>query len=65
MTDTSRKTENLDLIWGVKAIAAFIGRTPRQTFEAVSKGALPARRVNGRWVASRKALRKFFEEVSA
>lgn len=61
MTDTPSNTESLDLLWGVKAIAAFIDRTPRQTFEAVSKGELPARQVNRRWVASKQALREFFE----
>jgi hypothetical protein len=59
--------EPLDLIWGAANIAAFIGRTKRQTDEALSKGALPARLVNGRWVASRKRLEAFFagEDVAA
>tara|TARA_R100000365_G_C2746354_1_gene75599 strand:+ start:681 stop:878 length:198 start_codon:yes stop_codon:yes gene_type:complete len=63
MTDAP-EPKPLDLLWGCEAIAAFIGRTPRQTFEAVSKGQLPTRKVNGRWVASKKALREFFEEVA-
>lgn len=49
-----------DLIWGAADIAAFIGRTPRQTWEALDKGELPARQVNGRWCASRSRLRAFF-----
>lgn len=65
MTNAPSNPETLDLIWGIGAIAAFIGRTPRQTHEALAKGELPARRINRRWCASRKALRKFFEEVSA
>ena len=55
--------ETLDLIWGAAAIAVFIGRTKRQTDEALAKGELPARQVNGRWVASRKRLTAFFEGV--
>lgn len=47
-----------DLLWGVDAIAAFIGRTPRQVYDAVEKNQLPARKVNGRWVASRSVLRE-------
>lgn len=57
--------EALDLIWGTKAIAAVIGRTRRQTAEALSKGELPARKVNGRWVASHRKLREFFEGMAA
>jgi hypothetical protein len=52
--------EPLDLVWGAAAIAALIGRTPRQVWEALDKGELPARKVNGRWVASREALRRHF-----
>jgi hypothetical protein len=59
----TQELESLDLVWGVRAIAVFIGRTNRQTYEALAKGELPARKVNGRWVASRKALREFFEEI--
>jgi hypothetical protein len=49
-----------DLLWGAASIAAFIGRTPRQTWEALSKGELPARRINHRWVASKAALARHF-----
>jgi len=54
-----------DLIWGVASIATFIGRTSRQTWEALDKGEMPSRRVNGRWVASRKALTAFLTGVDA
>ena len=54
-------SENLDLAWGVREIARFIGRTERQTYEALAKGELPAKQVNHRWVASRKRLRELFE----
>jgi len=56
--------ESLDLAWGIDAIAAYIGRTRRQTYEALVKGQLPARQVNRRWVASRKRLREHFEGVA-
>lgn len=58
---TQGTTDKLDLIWGIEAIAAFILRTPRQTYEALVKGELPARQVNGRWVASAASLRSHFE----
>lgn len=53
------------LAWGCEAIAEEIGRTPRQTFHMLTRGELPAKKVGGRWVASRKKLREFFEEISA
>lgn len=55
----------VDTVWGIAGIAAFIGRTPRQTYEALAKGELPARRVNRRWCASKSRLREFFREVAA
>jgi hypothetical protein len=61
----SQQTEGLDLVWGIQAIAAFIGRTPRQAYEALSKGELPARQVNRRWVASKRKLREHFEGEAA
>lgn len=53
--------QSLDLVWNIDGIAAVIGRTRRQTYEALVKGELPARQVNGRWVASRRRLEAFFE----
>jgi hypothetical protein len=57
--------ESLDLIWGIAAIATFIGRTPRQTKHALAKGALPAKQVLGRWCASKSELRRFFSSERA
>jgi hypothetical protein len=59
------KPDTLDLLWGIDAIAAFIGRSRSQTHNALAKGELPARLINGRWVASRARLRQFFDEVAA
>ena len=54
------KTQPLDLIWGVRAIAQLIGRTERQTFHMLTSGALPGRKVGSRWVVSRSELEQFF-----
>jgi len=64
-TSIDADAEEYDLLWGVKAIAKPIKRTERQTFHMLTRGELPAKKVGGRWVASRKKLREFFEEVSA
>ena len=58
-------TENIDLVWGVHAIANLIGRSERQTFHLLAKGDLPAKKVSGRWVVSRKKLVEFFTGEAA
>lgn len=53
-------TTDIELIWGVNAIAKLIGRTDRQVFHMLTNGQLPARKVGGRWVAERSKLIAFF-----
>jgi hypothetical protein len=50
-----------DLLWQAKNIARFIGKPERATFHLLKTGALPARRVGGRWVASKSELHRHFE----
>jgi hypothetical protein len=58
--------DSLDLVWGAKAIAAVLGVTTRACFHMLEAGQLPmARQVGNRWVASRKALERFFEGEAA
>jgi hypothetical protein len=45
-----------DLVWGASAIAKVIGRSERSTFHLLSNELLPAKRVGGRWCASRRKL---------
>jgi 2-methylcitrate dehydratase PrpD len=48
-----------DLLWGVggaRGIAKFLGLSERQTYHAISIGALPVRRVGKRIAASKKTL---------
>ncbi len=45
-----------EIIWGVEEIAKIIRRTKRATFHLLAKGELPAKKVGGRWVASRQKL---------
>ncbi|RUT32625.1 DNA-binding protein [Arsenicitalea aurantiaca] len=58
-------TDTLDLLWGAEAIAAFLGRTKRSVFHMLEKNEIPARKVSGRWVASKRALIAYFEETAA
>jgi len=45
-----------DLLWGVAAIGAAIGRTDRQIYHMVAPGLLPAKKIGATWVASRRKL---------
>nr|WP_095444611.1 hypothetical protein [[Ochrobactrum] quorumnocens] len=53
----------LDLIWGIKEIAKFIGRSERQAYHLASGGIIPVKQVGGRWVASRQKLSDFFTKI--
>jgi len=53
---TANETTAPDLVWGCAAIAAVIGRSERSVFHLLSRELLPAKRVGGRWCASRRRL---------
>ncbi len=57
---TKPEPEAMDLLWEATEIAQAIGRTVRQTYNMLEVGELPARKVGGRWVASRRALEAHF-----
>lgn len=48
--------EQSDILWGVEDIAKAIGRTRRAAYHVLDAGELPARKVGGRWCASRQRL---------
>ncbi len=58
--EAEKNSESLDLVWGIKEIARFIGRTERQAFYMASEGKIPVKQVGGRWVASKQKLIDFF-----
>lgn len=45
-----------DIVWEVRNIAKVIGRAERQVFYMLKEGQLPAKKIGGRWVASRRKL---------
>jgi hypothetical protein len=59
MREDSAK-ENLDLLWGASAIAAYIGVDQRRAFYVLEEGRIPAKRIGSRWVASCQKLREHF-----
>ena len=44
------------LIWGAEQIGEVIGRPARAAFYLLEQGLLPAKKIGGRWVASRRKL---------
>ncbi|MCG7508530.1 helix-turn-helix domain-containing protein [Mesorhizobium retamae] len=58
--------ENLDLVWGVQAIADIIGRSYQQTYHMIASGKLPVvKQIGERYVVSRAKLIAFFMEDAA
>lgn len=55
--------DKLDLIWGVKAIAAELGIPERRAFYLVENGRLPAKKEGRLWVSSRSALRRHYADA--
>lgn len=64
MTENARTEKTIDLIWGADEIAKVIGRSSRVTFHLLSTGAIPARKIGGRWVIERSKLIAFFMEAA-
>jgi hypothetical protein len=60
--ENAPSSPGLELLWGVRLIAKTVGRTERAMFYILENNHIPAaKKVGGRWVVSRAALRKFFE----
>jgi len=57
------RDDELDLVWGVRAIGAEINRNERQTYQLIEAKRLPAIKVGGKWCASRKGLREYFKRA--
>lgn len=53
--DGKSKNDSIELVWGGEEIARVIGRTPRVTFQLLERGLIPARKIKGRWVASKSS----------
>jgi hypothetical protein len=53
---TIDETTASDVIWGATSIAKAIGQTERATYHLLASGLVPAKRIGGRWVASRRKL---------
>jgi hypothetical protein len=44
-----------DVLWGIIAIARYLGRSPRQTAYLIEKGEIPVKRLGPRTIAARKS----------
>jgi hypothetical protein len=50
------KTEDCDILWGVEAIAAHIGRNVRQTYYLLQTQKVPAQKVGALWVGRKSTI---------
>ena len=58
--------KDLDLVWGVQAIADIIGRSYQATYHMIATGKLPmVKQIGERYVVSRAKLVAFFLEDAA
>jgi hypothetical protein len=49
--------DEMDLpLWGARAIGSVINRSECVTFDLLEKGELPAQKVGGRWVSTKRRL---------
>jgi hypothetical protein len=53
-----------DLLRGAKAIGSFIGESEKRVFYLAERGHLPVGRIGATLVASKKALRAHFEQLT-
>jgi hypothetical protein len=52
----SESADTSDLVWAAAAIARVIGRPRTAVYHMLERGFLPAKRIGGRWAASRERL---------
>jgi hypothetical protein len=57
-TTSTKPVQDSELLWGISAISREIERGRPATRQLLEHGALPARRLDGRWVAPRDRLRR-------
>jgi hypothetical protein len=48
--------EKLDVLWGAKEIARYIGRSPRAAFHMLENGQIPGRKTGKLWMATKREL---------
>jgi hypothetical protein len=58
------ETLGADLLRGAPQIAAFIGAPVKDVYYQLSTGQLPAGKIGSNWIASKKAIRSFYEKIT-
>ncbi len=56
-----KECEQLDVLRGAEEIGAYIKLNARQTFYLLEKGALPAKKLGGKWISTKRQLRQLVE----
>ena len=50
------EVDKADILWGVEAIAAYIGRNQRQTYYLLQTKQIPGQKVGAIWLARRSRI---------
>ena len=61
LENANQQSDQLDIIWGAKAIGDFIGLNERQVWYLADRGLLPVKRQGRLLIASRSKLREYFD----
>jgi hypothetical protein len=56
------KPDERDTLWGVQAIADYIGRNRRQTYYYLQEGLIPGKKIGAIWIGSKSKLRAFLSD---
>ena len=54
------QADELQVLWGAKAIGEAIGAPPRRAFYLLEKSLIPGRKVGSTWTSTRGQLRAYF-----
>lgn len=54
-----------DLLRGAEAIGKFLGLTPRQAFNLLDRGTIPAGKEGKAWIASKTSLREHYRRLAS
>jgi hypothetical protein len=63
--DESQTSLRDDILKGIDAIAEFIGEDFWRTQRLCTKKAIPAAKMQGRWIASKRKLRAHYDRLTA
>lgn len=56
-------TRNPDTLHGIKEIGRYVNRSYNTVLDWIQKYGMPAKKISGEWVSSKKAIDRWFRKV--